>query len=361
MMNNKMQLKMSLDTPEMPPLPRNSDIGIWFPTVRTGTGTDTFTERLVDGLNNQGIQAGITWLPLRAEYAPWSVTIPIPPKWATIAHVNTWLNYRFLPKNLPLIATLHHSIHDPELQQHKGWLRQLYHQYWIAPNERKVLHRANHVVAVSKYVANMAQKTLCDIPIQVIYNGVDTNKYKPDYQQKKPNTPFRLLYVGAWKKLKGIDLLAPIMRELGDDYVLHYTGGKMAENDKINMPKNMYDLGRLSDSEVIKAMQNADALLFPSRSEGLPFVAIEAMACGLPILGSDIKPLIEVVNNTTGFLFSLKDQNLLFNFLSNKRSDLETMRMNARSSIEKQFSNKQMIINYYNCYRTIQDQNMRPN
>ena len=42
---------------------------IWFPAVRTGTGTDVFTERLVAGLIARGIRAEITWLPLRAEYA----------------------------------------------------------------------------------------------------------------------------------------------------------------------------------------------------------------------------------------------------------------------------------------------------
>lgn len=52
---------------------------IWFPTVKTNTGTDVFTERLADGLNKQGIRAEITWLPLRAEYAPWTVPVPPPP------------------------------------------------------------------------------------------------------------------------------------------------------------------------------------------------------------------------------------------------------------------------------------------
>ena len=83
---------------------------VWFPTVRTGTGTDVFTERLVEGLNQRGIRAAISWLPLRAEYAPWTVAIPKPPEWATVTHVNTWLHSRFLPKNLPVVATLHHSI-----------------------------------------------------------------------------------------------------------------------------------------------------------------------------------------------------------------------------------------------------------
>lgn len=40
----------------------NTQPAIWFPTVRTGTGTDVFTERLIAGLNERGIRAEITWL-----------------------------------------------------------------------------------------------------------------------------------------------------------------------------------------------------------------------------------------------------------------------------------------------------------
>src|SRR5690606_12752098 len=38
---------------------------VWFPTVRAGTGSDVFTERLVQGLAERGVRAEITWLPLR--------------------------------------------------------------------------------------------------------------------------------------------------------------------------------------------------------------------------------------------------------------------------------------------------------
>ena len=287
-------------------------IAIWFPTVRTGTGTDVFTERLVQGLNEQGIKAEITWLPLRAEYAPWTVDIPQPPAWATVVHVNTWLHSRFLPKNLPVVATLHHSIHDPELRPYKGWLRAMYHQYWIAPNERRVMKKANQVIAVSQFVADMAKKTLCDVPMQVIYNGIDTDKFKPDPNVKKPHQPFRLLYVGSWITRKGVDLLAPIMRELGDDFVLHYTGGEAAEKDKPAMPPNMVDIGRLTSDEVVIAMQNADAFLFPTRSEGFGLVVAEAMACGLPIVTTKETCLEEIITlEELGYLCS-KDNILSF-------------------------------------------------
>lgn len=333
---------------------KHNQPAIWFPTVRTGTGTDVFTERLVEGLNQRGIRAEPTWLPLRAEYAPWTVAIPKPPDWATVAHVNTWLHSRFLPKNLPVVATLHHSIHDPALRPYKGWLRAAYHQWWIAPNERRVLRRANHVTAVSQFVADMARKTLCDVPMQVIYNGIDTDLFRPGNRVRQPGEPFRLLYVGSWMARKGVDLLAPIMRELGDGFELHYTGGPAAEKDKKHMPDNMHDLGRLNQREVIEAMQNADAFLFPSRSEGLPLVAVEAMASGLPVIASRIGPLIEVIaHGETGLLCSPDDVTefvAAVQSLSTDQAGHESMRHATTKSVLKHFSEKAILEKYQEIY-----------
>ncbi len=330
---------------------------IWFPTVRTGTGTDVFTERLVKGLNEQGIKAEITWLPLRAEYAPWTVAIPKPPAWATVVHVNTWLHSRFLPKHLPIVATLHHSIHDPALRPYKGWLRAAYHRWWIAPNERRVLKRADKIIAVSQFVADMAKQTLCDVLMQVIYNGVDTEVFRPGSRVRQPDEPFRLLYVGSWMKRKGVELLAPIMGELGDGYELHYTGGLAAETDKHDMPSNMHDLGRLNQQEVIKAMQNADAFLFPSRSEGFGLVAAEAMACGLPVICTQGSSLIEVVQHgKTGLLCSTDN---LKSFASSCQQLVQTqqsyvsMSKNARAWVEREFTVKEMLDKHLNVYLNI--------
>ncbi|MFN7183665.1 MAG: glycosyltransferase family 4 protein [Thermomonas haemolytica] len=276
---------------------------VWFPTIRAGTGADVFTERLAAELRGRGFQADITWLPLRAEYAPSTVRVPKVPGWATVCHVNTWLHPRFIPRQLPVVATLHHSIHDPALEPYKGWLRAAYHRWWIAPVERRVLCRADRVVAVSQFVADMARQTLCDVPMQVICNGIDAGLFRPGCRARQKSEPFRLLYVGSWMARKGVDLLAPIMRQLGDGFELHYTGGEEAARDRPEMPPNMHDIGRLSGSSVAAAMQAADAFLFPSRSEGLPLVVIEAMACGLPVIGVRETAVSEVVEHgVTGFL-----------------------------------------------------------
>lgn len=336
----------------------SSEPAVWFPAVRAGTGTDVFTERLCAGLNARSIRAEITWLPLRAEYAPWTVPVPKPPDWANVAHVNTWLHPRFLPRQLPIVATLHHSVHDPALRRYKGSLRAAYHRWWIAPVERRVMRRASRVVAVSGFVAAVAKRTLCSVPIEVIYNGVDTDVYRLRDPSRSPRQPFRLLYVGSWTRRKGVDLLAPIMCGLGPAFELSYTGGPAATRDRLRTPTNMRDLGRLDgDVAVAAAMQDADALLFPSRSEGLPLVAIEAMACGLPIIATRGSSLPEVVNDrVTGFLCPCDDIKAFVNATRRLAGDpvcRRSMTSAARQRAVGDFSTLTMLDAYVRLYEQL--------
>lgn len=330
---------------------------IWFPAIRTGTGTDVFTERLVGGLQARGLRAEVTWLPLRAEYAPWTVPVPPLPEWATVCHINTWLHPRFIPRQLPVVATLHHSIHDPALKPYKGWLRAAYHRWWIAAIERRVLRRADRVVAVSRFVADMARQTLCDVPMAVIYNGIDTEIFRPGSRVRQPGEPFRLLYVGSWMARKGVDLLAPIMRELGDGFELQYTGGPAVEKVKPVMPRNMHDVGHLSGPQVVAAMQGADAFLFPSRSEGFGLVAAEAMACGLPVIGARGTAVAEVVTEgQTGFLCDISS---IGSFAAScreiaaDRSLAEKLGYAGRERVATIFSSRLAVDSYFDIYNSL--------
>lgn len=331
---------------------------VWFPTVRAGTGADVFTERLVDGLQKRGIRAEITWLPLRGEYAPWSVSMPQPPVWANVVHVNSWLHSRFLPRGLPVLATIHHSVHDPALRRYKGPVRAAYHRYWVAPNERRVLRRAERVVAVSRFVAETAQRALLNLPMVVVYNGVDIDKFIPGSRTCLPGEPFRLLYVGAWKARKGVDLLAPIMRELGEGFELRYTGGGAAGRDTLGAHGNMHDIGHLNGTDaVVAAMQEADALLFPSRSEGFGLVAAEAMACGLPVIATRGSSLVEVVEDgVTGVLCDKDDVRgfaAAVRGLSGNRRRLEQVKESARKRVLSKFSEIETVSSYLVVYRDL--------
>lgn len=282
---------MNFDAPEP---------AVWFPTVRAGTGADVFTMRLCEGLNARGIRAEITWLPHRAEYLPWSVQAPQAPSWANIVHANTWLHRRFLPSGLPLVLTMHLCVHDPALTPYKSLAQALYHRIWIRRVEHAALRRASRIVAVSRYTRDRTERAFGIAAIEVIPNGVPIPRDLETLPERQPHDPFRLLYVGNWSTRKGVDMLEPIMESLGQGFELRYTADAHGKHRKARLPANCRCIGRLGQQELRNAYREADALLFPSRLEGLPLTVMEAMANGLPVVAANASSLPEVVQHGAG-------------------------------------------------------------
>lgn len=286
-----------------------ADLGVWFPTVRTGTGAQTFTERLVAALQKRGIQAEITWLPHRSEFLPWTVAVPQPPQWARIVHINSWLPGRFVPDHLPVVATVHSVTHDPDLDAYKTLLQKIYHRAWVWRCERAALRRAYAATAVSQHAAAAARRALGRDDIIPIHNWIDTDLFCGDAREQQ-HTPMRLLFVGdATRRLKGGDLLLPIMSALGPDYELWYLGRTEDLGGGATKPSNIRALDRrLDERDMAQLYADCDVLLFPTRQEGFGLVALEAQSCGLPVVATDCSSLPEVVaHGETGWLCRLDD------------------------------------------------------
>lgn len=337
---------------------RSTEPAVWFPAIRAGSGTDVFTERLVKGLQQRGIKAGITWLPHRAEYAPWTVPVPRVPRWANIAHVNTWLHPRFIPRHLPIVATMHLCVHDPALELFKTPLQRLYHRLWIRRVEARILQRADVVTAVSRYSAERTREVFRCQNIQVIHNGVDTTTFHP-LPRSHPNTPFRLLYVGNWSERKGVGLLGPLLQRLGPDFELHYTADRNGHHRQYGLPSSCRCLGRLGATELVRAYQTADALLFPSRLEGLPLTVLEAMACGLPVIAARVASLSEVVEHgVTGWLDAQskgKEFAAACRRLAADPATWQSMRDAARRRAVQSFDVNLMVERYLKLYQALLD------
>jgi glycosyltransferase involved in cell wall biosynthesis len=329
---------------------------VWFPTVRTHSGTDSFTERLVDALVRAGYRAQIDWLPRRAEFAPWSVAIPVAPEWANVVHAPSWLSTRFLPSGLPVVATVHLCVHDRACASYKSGVQALYHRCWIRQQEEKTLRHAAVVTAVSSTTAMQTARAFPGIKPSVIANGLDAPLSWQAPRPQRGDGPFRVLYCGNWSLRKGVDLLYPLLQTLGDGFELLYTPDRDGGTGGFQLPPGARSLGRLKGPEALsKAYRLADVLVFPSRLEGLPLVPIEAMACGLPIVATDGSSITDLVRNgETGFVVPAGDVAALADAIIALRNDPSKWSQLSAAAQRRQlteFSEARMLGNYLMAYR----------
>ncbi len=335
-------------------MPVPADPAIWFPAIRAGTGVDVFTQRLRDALAARGFQAEISWLPHRAEYAPWTVAKPERPRWANITHVNTWLHHSLVPANSLIVATMHHSVHDEAMRPFKHWKQQLYHRAWVRPMEAWVLAHADKVTSVSAHTAREVARTF-GVQSEVIHNGIDLETFTPPLHRESRDV-FRLIYVGSWSLRKGTDLLAPIMAQLGDGFELVCTASAGFPTSG-PLPIHCRSIGRPDTAALVSAYQQADALIFPSRLEGFGQVAAEAMACGLPVVAGRNSALPEVVaSGETGFLIEGDDVGAYVAAIRGLRDDRERWRRMsaaARLRAEENFDITRMTDQYVALYQQL--------
>lgn len=333
---------------------------VWFPAIHAGSGADMFTQRLADALGRQGIRAEITWLPHRAEYAPWSVPIPKPPAWANVVHVNTWLHPRFIPRSIPVVATMHHVVHDPAFAPYRTRAQALYHQLWIKPIEAAVMLRADAVTAVSRYTASQVRAVFGRNDVTVIPNGVDTATFHPG-PDRPPHHPFRLLFIGNWSRRKGADLLPPILKRLGCDYELWTTVGLRGRRAARALPPNIRVVGKVTAGELVQLYQESDLLLMPSRLEGFGLVALEAMSCGLPVLSTNVSALPEIVHDQlNGLLCPIDDHDAFvkaIESIAKQPAKLKNLRHNARAYVLDKFSQEALTHYYIAIYSDLAAQN----
>lgn len=331
-----------------------SSIGVWFPTIRTGTGTDVFTISLSTALKEYGVKSEITWFPHRTEYLPWIFAAHKRPSWATVIHTNPVISGHFIGKELPIITTFHGCVHDPVYNKYKTLSQKIYHRLWVRRLQQKSIKNATVITAVSKHTAEQVSRIFRMKNVTVIYNWVDTKKFVP-IERKEPNRPFKLLFVGKPTKRKGADLLPAIMDKLGPDFQLHFTGTINDLKQFGQLPGNILSLGKIENEvELISLYQQADALLFPSRLEGMSLVTLEAQSCGLPIIGTNVSSMPEVVKNgTTGILCDIDDTKSICKaaqILYHNPEMLRYMRVESRNNIVSNFNKNESIESYIKLY-----------
>jgi glycosyltransferase involved in cell wall biosynthesis len=124
------------------------------------------------------------------------------------------------------------------------------------------------------------------------------------YQHPLPFSP-KFLFIGRLSKQKGVDILVESLKLINKEYQLTIIGyGEMEGYLKSEIGEHLSHrvtfIGKLN--EAFRYMPNFDALLLPSRFEGLPFTVLEAMLYGLPLIVTPCNGTIDLVDQQNGYL-----------------------------------------------------------
>ena len=334
-------------------------INVWLPAIRGGSGVDIHTSRLALALQRHGVGAEISWYSTYFQFAPWLLAGVAPPPRANIVHALSWSGAAFKRKNLPLVISEQLDVLDPGYRPYKSTAQALYHQTMVRRLMKKSFAAAAAVTAVSNATAASLKRTMQLGSARVIGNFVDTEIFRPQNRPAGPSKPFRLLYVGNLTKRKGADLLAPIMRQLGNGFELRFTTG-LRDGSIDNIPPNMISIGRLTgDRSLVDAYQASDALLFPSRLEGLPIAPLEAMACAKPVIAARISSLPEVVEDGVSGILCEPDNVDQFAAACRRLADSPATLVRygaaARQRAEALFSESVVVPQYISLYQELLD------
>lgn len=169
--------------------------------------------------------------------------------------------------------------------------------------EQNALKWADAITAGSKE----AYEYYSDLGYDVHYipNAIDIGELPLDVKQKYEK---QIIFVGRLSKEKGVNSLIELAKILPKEIHLIIVGSGPFENKIKNIAEkysNIKFLGYLPKNKVIPLLRGSFALIQPSLAEGISTTVLEAMACQIPIIGTNVGGNKElIINNENGFLIS---------------------------------------------------------
>lgn len=120
-------------------------------------------------------------------------------------------------------------------------------------------------------------------------------------------------------------------------------GSITAEMYNTEKPKNVHTFGRLEAIEVEKQLRDADVFVFPSLTEGFSNAMLEAMACGLPIIATDVGAAMDMIECCGGVIVQIHGVDEMQQALDNMQDE------KVRKAMSEWNINKVKQCYEYNC------------
>lgn len=166
--------------------------------------------------------------------------------------------------------------------------------YWLDRLVLKRLHgliwyNAERVIANSDGLKALAQRSFPEQAIDVIPNGVDTKAFSPQCEQPKQGH-LNLISIGRLIERKGYTHLFEALKDM-ENVSLTLVGDGNQKQHLHTLARQsglqVTFLGYVAHAELPQLLRAADLFVLPSLNEGMPNAALEAMACGLPVILTD--------------------------------------------------------------------------
>jgi glycosyltransferase involved in cell wall biosynthesis len=171
---------------------------------------------------------------------------------------------------------------------------------FIQPFTQPIWRDATRVVAVSNFTRGLALQHYT-VPIEVIPNGVDVTSLRPPTLEL--HKPPRLVFAGRFAEQKNPLQIVRVLARLrhlewtcsllGDGALLEPT---RREIESLGLTDRFHLPGWVTPEQVIAEFQRSDILFMPSRSEGLPVVGVQALACGLALVVGRAGGFVDLVD-----------------------------------------------------------------
>jgi glycosyltransferase involved in cell wall biosynthesis len=258
--------------------------------------------------------------------------------------------------NIPLMASYH--THLPKYLEHYG-LGVLEGVMW------ELIKAVHNQARINLVTSTAMQDELTEHGVervQVWQRGVDTEVFRPELASREmrdrltqghPDAPL-LLYVGRLSAEKEVDRIKPVLESIPDARLALVGDGPHREDlEKHFAGTHTNFVGYLAGEALGSAYASADAFVFPSRTETLGLVLLEAMAAGCPVVAANAGGIPDIVTNgENGYLFDPKDDGgaiAATQRLLDRGAERELMRRNARMEAEKWGWNAatQQLVDFY--------------
>ncbi len=236
----------------------------------------------------------------------------------------------------------------------------------LRPFIRGLWHNADALVAVSNGLRSYAKETAPNLPIQVIPNAIDLSAFTPP-MQRETDGPIRLLYVGRFNVFKNVETLVEAVGKLSQMDVSEFELRLVGEGEQrpvlermvseLDLTRKVHFVGWVARDRVADHYRSADIFVTATTWEGMPNTVLEAMACGLPIVGTQAPGLQELVHDgLNGYLVPIKDAEALAEVLASLiENGYERRRMGheSRKLAEREFAWEYIAKQYLGVYEQV--------